>query len=168
METADMDVQEDKRRCPWTELGPDGDGLVVHDFLTTRLSALMTALRRQMTTPYASQFGLSVPEWRVLSLIAHAGTLSFGDLVVQSTSDKALVSRTVRLLEGRGLIEVGPDGEAAKKRIACTITAQGKALHAQVMPIARKRQAEVIRALTPEERTVFFAAVEKLQAAVEK
>ena len=168
METAEMDSQERARECPWTDLAPDGEGLVVHDFLTTRLSALMTALRKQLTTPYASQFGLSVPEWRVLSLIAHAGTLSFGELVVQSTSDKALVSRTVRLLEGRGLIEVRPDGETAKKRIACTITPQGKALHAQVMPIARRRQAELILALSPAERTVFFAAVEKLQAAAEK
>jgi hypothetical protein len=36
------------------------------------------------------------------------------------------------------------------------------------MPIARRRQAELILALSPAERTVFFAAVEKLQAAAEK
>lgn len=162
-----MDVQEDQSECPWSQLGPDGDGLAVHDFLTTRISALMTALRRELTTPYASQFGLSVPEWRLLSLIAHSGSLPFSDLVVQSTSDKALVSRTVRLLESRQLIEIKPESETSKKRIVCSITPEGEALYGQVMPLARKRQAEIIRALSPKERTVFFAAIRKLRAAVE-
>ena len=61
----------------------------------------MTILRRDLTSAYAGAAGLSVSEWRVLSLVAHAGTLPFGLLVQQSTSDKALVSRTVRLLEER-------------------------------------------------------------------
>jgi len=163
-----MTKQEIAGECPWSHLEPSGDGLIVHDFITTKLSTLMSALRRELTNPYASQFDLSVSEWRVLSLIAHAGTLPFGELVVQSTSDKALVSRTIRLLEQRNLIEIKPENDMAKKRIACSITPEGEALHAKVIPLARQRQAEIICELSKEEREVFYAAINKLQRAIDK
>ncbi|SEP04360.1 DNA-binding transcriptional regulator, MarR family [Salinihabitans flavidus] len=163
-----MDKQDNQSTCPWTDLDPSGEGLVVHDFLTTRLSALMSALRRQLTMPYASEFDLSVSEWRILSLVAHAGTLPFSKLVVQSTSDKALVSRTIRLLQNRNLIEIGPESESTRKRIACSITPEGQALYDKVIVIARRRQAEIICSLTREERETLFTAVTKLQRVLEE
>ena len=89
---------------PWSELDEAGSTLTVDAFITTMLSEIGNALRRTITIPYAEQFGLSVSEWRVLALVAHARRIAFSDLVVQSTSDKALVSRTLRLLENRGLV----------------------------------------------------------------
>jgi len=161
-----MSKPETALTCPWTNLDPSGEGLVVHDFITTRLSALMTALRRQVTMPYASDFGLSITEWRVLSLVAHAGTLPFSDLVVQSTSDKALVSRTTRKLEERNLIEINPESKASKKRIACSITPDGQAIYDKAIVIARKRQAEILCTLTRDEREALFSTIEKLQHAL--
>ena len=163
-----MSQPETVSSCPWTNLDASGEGLIVHDFLTTRLSALMTALRRQVTMPYASQFDLSISEWRVLSLIAHAGTLPFSELVVQSTSDKALVSRTARKLEERNLIEINPETKAAKKRKACSITPDGQAIYDEAIVIARKRQAEILCALTRSEREAFFLATERLQQLLEE
>ncbi|PHP64788.1 MarR family transcriptional regulator [Zhengella mangrovi] len=160
-------VKENEVACPWSDLDPSGEGLIVHDFLTTRVSALMSALRRQVTQPYASRYGLSISEWRVLSLVAHAGTLPFGDLVVQSTSDKALVSRTIRLLEKRDLLEIVPESKNSKKKIACRITGKGKALHDEAIVIARRSQAEVICSLDREEREALFAIIAKLGKVLE-
>lgn len=153
---------------PWSRLDPSGEGLIVLDFLTTRISALISALRRKLTMPYAADIGLSVSEWRLLSLIAHAGTIPFGELVEQSTSDKSLVSKTIRLLEQRKLIEIGPESETAKKKIACSITPEGQALHDKAIGIARRRQAEILCTLTAEEREAFFNSIVKLQAAVDR
>jgi hypothetical protein len=89
---------------PWTALDEAGSGLTVDAFLTTLMSQVGNALRRTITVPYADAAELTVSEWRLLALIAHAGELPFSALVVQSTSDKALVSRTLRLLEERGLV----------------------------------------------------------------
>jgi hypothetical protein len=90
---------------PWTALDEAGSGLTVDAFLTTLMSQVGNALRRTITVPYADAAELTVSEWRLLALIAHAGELPFSALVVQSTSDKALVSRTLRLLEERGLVQ---------------------------------------------------------------
>ncbi|MGO4332294.1 MarR family winged helix-turn-helix transcriptional regulator [Cupriavidus sp. 2TAF22] len=148
--------------CPWAELDENGSGLVVDDFLTTMLSQLVNALRRTVTLPYAEKFELSVPEWRVLALLAHARPLPFAELVLQSTSDKALVSRTLRLLEGRGLVQLDSEGNTPRKKLICSITPAGLALHEQVMPLARKSQAEVIRLLEPGERRAMYQALRKL------
>src|SRR4051812_21555342 len=82
-----------ERADPWTDLNEAGDGLTVDNFLTTVMSQVVSAMRRSATLPYAQQFGLTVPEWRILSLLAHAKSLPFAELVIQSTSDKAPVSR---------------------------------------------------------------------------
>ncbi len=148
--------------CPWTGLEPTGEGLTVDNFLTTMFSTVGNALRRTITQPYAEQFGVSVSEWRLLSLVAHAGQLPFAELVIQSTSDKALVSRTVRLLEQRGLLEIRAEGSTPRKKLTCLVTPAGAALHAQAIPIARQRQAEMICVLSPEEREGLYLALKKL------
>ncbi|AZG15837.1 MarR family winged helix-turn-helix transcriptional regulator [Cupriavidus pauculus] len=149
-------------RDPWSDLDEAGTGLTVNDFLTTMLSQLVTALRNSVTEPYASQFDLTVPEWRILALLAHGEPMSFAELVRQSTSDKALVSRTLRLLEDRGLVTLESEGATPRKRLACKISETGAALHAQVIPLARRGQASVIRLLTPEERHGLYTGLRKL------
>ena len=99
-----MSPSENSSSTPWTDLDAQGTGLTVEAFITTLVSQVGNALRRTVTVPYAEQFGLTVSEWRLLSLVAHAGKIAFNNLVEQSTSDKALVSRTLKLLESRKLV----------------------------------------------------------------
>lgn len=148
---------------PWSALDESGSTLTVDAFLTTLMSQVGNALRRTITVPYADAAGLTVSEWRLLALIAHAGELPFSALVVQSTSDKALVSRTLRLLQERGLVALQAEGSTPRKKILCTITAEGQRLHDQVMPQARRRQAAALCVLTPEEREVMYRALHKLR-----
>ena len=58
--------------------------------------------------------------------------LAFSDLVKQSTSDKALVSRTLKLLEGRGLVELQAEGNTPRKKVYCAVTPRAR-------PCTRKR-----------------------------
>lgn len=162
-DTAKMRRNSTKTDCPWTDLDENGTGLTVDNFLTTRLSQVSNALRRDVTARYAEQHGLSVSEWRLLSLIAHAKRLPFSELVTQSTSDKALVSRAVRLLEGRGLVKICPEDPSAGKRLRCDITSAGTALHAKVIPQAKREQAQVLRTMTPVQRQNLFQALQVLR-----
>ncbi len=164
MDGAAGDKQDTPEISPWHHLDPSGEGLVVHDFLTVKLSALVSSLKRKVTASYARPAGLTVPEWRLLSLIAELGVISFGALVVQSTTDKAQVSRTVKALEERGLVSIVPETEQDRKRLACSITPAGQALHDQVIGTARRMQAEVICQLSAQERDHFFRALARLQA----
>lgn len=154
-----MKTRLDNTASPWVNLDESGTGLTVNNFLTTKLSQVTNALRRNLTKAYTEQFDLTVSEWRLLSLLAHAQQLSFAELVIQSTSDKALVSRTMRQLEARGMVEMRPEGEMSRKRLTCLITPKGGALHAKVIPLARRSQAAVLRLLPPEQRAVLYSSL---------
>ena len=91
---------------PWAGLEEGGASLAIDDFLTTMMSHASNALRRAITVPYAEQAGLTVSEWRMLSVLAEARQLPFMELVTRSAADKAQVSRTLRLLESRGLLSL--------------------------------------------------------------
>lgn len=75
-----------------------------------------------------------------------------------------MVSRTVKALEERGLVSIVPETEQDRKRLACSITPAGQALHDQVIGTARRMQAEVICQLSARERDHFFRALARLQA----
>lgn len=155
---------EQAAESPWHHLDPAGEGLIVHEFLTVKLSALIASMKRKVTASYSRPAGLSVPEWRLLALIAEDGTISFGALVVQSTTDKAQVSRTIKDLEKRGLITITPESPNDRKRLACSITPVGQELHDTIIGTARRMQAQVLCQLDPAERDQFYFALAKLQA----
>jgi DNA-binding MarR family transcriptional regulator len=150
---------------PWEDVTEDGSHLTVDQFVTTMIVQLGNSLRREVTTAYAEDVGLAVPEWRMLSLIAHAGRLPFGELVRQSAADKAMVSRTVRTLQDRGLCEIQPEPGGNRKRLVCQITESGMTLYEQVLPIAQRRQAELLALLTKKERVALYSALVKLRHA---
>ena len=145
---------------PWDDLDPQGSDLMVSDFLTTLVITTGNALRRTVTVQYTDQFGLTMPEWRVLSVLAEARELPFAELVVRSATDKGQLSRTLRAMQERGLLDLR--NEAAKK-VTCLVTEAGLALYGQVMPVARQRQAQYIRQLAPAERRALYGAMRKLR-----
>ncbi len=152
------------KASPWADLDEAGSGLSVNDFLTTVLSRAANALRRTITVPYADRFGLSVSEWRMLSVVAHARTMSFADLVVESVTDKAQVSRTLRLMEERGLVRVVIEGSNPRwKQMQIHVTEDGLVLYRKVMPAARKAQAAMIRKMSPAERVATHRALTTLR-----
>ncbi len=152
---------------PWNQLAPDGSNLTVDKFPSTIIVQLANILRREVTTPYAEAFGLTVSEWRLLSLIARFSPLPFGDLVRLSSSDKALVSRTVRILEERGFCKLEPEPGGNRKKLVCVATESGMALNQTVMPVAQKYQLNVLNQLTPEERAGLYAGLMKLRKAAD-
>lgn len=149
--------------CPWADVGEDGANLTVDNFPTTLIVTLANSLRRTVTVPYAEQFNLTVSEWRLLSLLVHYVAVPFGELVALSGSDKALVSRALRMLQERGYVELRQVRGKAK---ACyRVTRSGRALHAKVIPVARAHQARVLSALTQTERVALYTALKKLHLA---
>ncbi len=58
---------------------------------------------------------LIVSEWRLLSLLAHFSPLPLGNLVIESTSDKTLLIRTLRILEERSFVESSPMPATTRK-----------------------------------------------------
>lgn len=149
---------------PWADPGPAGEHLALEDFPTFLFVRLAGAMQRDVTAGYLSDFELNAPQWRVLAALAAYAPIPFSELVKLSMSDKALVSRSVQALAGRGLAQVKADPGHGKK-LVCRITAKGRGLYQRVLPRAQAAQADILHKLEREERIALHAALVKLRDA---
>ena len=157
---------------PWGKLPRTGGNLNIEDFLTFRLTRLSNALRTNMTKRYLEEFGLSLPEWRLLALVTRFSPLRFSELTSRSSMDKGQVSRTLRVMTKRGLTKMkalkrgSAYAEALAAPVIVSVTAKGKGLYKSVLPTAQRRQAEILLTLSDVERVALYNTLDKLFATV--
>jgi DNA-binding MarR family transcriptional regulator len=133
---------ESKSSCPWLKLPRSGSGLNVEDFLTFRMNRLSNALRTNLTKAYLEDFELSLPEWRLLALVARFSPLRFSEVTARSGMDKGQVSRTLRVMAKRGLTKMkvirdrgSRSAEALAAPVMVSITARGEGCIAPCCPL---------------------------------
>jgi DNA-binding MarR family transcriptional regulator len=120
--------------------------LTLDDYLPYRLSVASMAVSRLISRAYESRFGLKVPEWRLVAVIAEAGALTQQAIVVRTAMDKVTVSRAAQALERRRLVERTPN-EADARSHRLSLTSTGQALYEEVAPAALKLEAELLKDL---------------------
>ena len=134
-------------------------------FLPYQLSVTSNAVSRAIASTYAARFGLKIPEWRVLAVLAEAAALSPRDLGARTEMDKMTVSRAAAGLAGRGLVARAADaGDRRSHRLE--LTPAGRALHAEVAPLALALEAQLLDGLGAGELAALRASLAKLKAAV--
>lgn len=119
-------------------------------FLPYRLAAAAARVSRAFERRYRDEFGLTIPEWRVLAHLhaARAAPVSVRDIESRVAMEKSQVSRAATRLEGAGLI-VKTAQDADRRLLALTLTPAGQALVARVIPVALAFQADLVAALGP-------------------
>ncbi|MFN3591808.1 MAG: MarR family winged helix-turn-helix transcriptional regulator [Thermaurantiacus sp.] len=137
--------------------------LRLDQFLPYRLSVASNAVSQRIAAAYRSRFGLKIPEWRVLAVVAERGGANQAELVVATAMDKMTVSRAVTGLSVRGLI--AREGPAVDRRThRLRLTAAGEALHAEIAPLALALEAELLAALAPSEQRQLMDLLQRLEA----
>lgn len=117
---------------------------------------------RRFPSAYASSVGLTLPQWRLLSTVAHHGAIPLKQLAEVSASDKALVSRTVKDLVEKGLVLTTPMN-SGDRSLVCNITPKGTKTVDKVIPVARERHARLLLSLDAEDRVKLYDILQKLQ-----
>lgn len=150
----------------WINPGRDGANLEIDDFLSMRITYLSAMLLRVSTKRYLHGRDLSLPEWRVLTMLVRYGAGTTRMLRDASKMDKGQMSRALLGLEKRKLVRRTQD-EAHELRHVLQITEQGLKLYKQIMPNARRAQAALLNHLTIEERKVLDTVFNKLKGMAE-
>jgi DNA-binding MarR family transcriptional regulator len=164
-------VRQDKNVCPWLQVDEQGRGLHIEQFLTFHLIRLANAAKNNVTRRYLVDFGLSVPEWRLLAMTIRFGPVRFSELVSRCSMDKGQVSRTLQMMTRRGFIsaKAAPGGRASDgiaQPVIVSVTAKGRKLYQTVLPVAQRHQAALLNALTPQERKALYSIMVKLFSAI--
>jgi DNA-binding MarR family transcriptional regulator len=156
---------------PWIDVHEHGRNLHIGHFLTFQIIRLANAVKASVTRRYLAEFGLSVPEWRLLAMTVRFEPVRFSELVANSSMDKGQASRTLQMLTKRGLINsrstggARRTGEGAVSPVILTTTAKGRQLYRTVLPVAQRNQARLLLMLTRHEREVLYRVLAKLFAA---
>jgi DNA-binding MarR family transcriptional regulator len=130
--------------------------------LTYRLLVLSNTLGKGAVRFYARRFRIPLAEWRLVAALALHAAITVNALSAELSVDKGWVSRTAASLIKKGLVRGQTDARDGRK-LLLTLTREGRALYAKVVPEARRRQSHLLAALSTDERRVFEAALEKLQ-----
>lgn len=145
----------------WEHIEPDGSNLTVEDFLSVPLVRIAAHLKR-FPAAYASQADLTLPQWRLLSVVAHHRAIALKQLAEVAASDKALVSRTVKELVQRGLVRTA-SMNTGDRSLVCNITPKGARIVDDIIPKARAKHAELLLNLSPQDRIHLYDILQKLQ-----
>ena len=126
-----------------------------------RISTLASLLDKQSTRRFA-RHGLNLVQWRILTSADSLGPCSLSELLPMAAVDRALVSREVAGLEARGFLQVTADKKDKRRKIV-SLTPEGVAKHAAVLPEVIARHAFLDRMLTEQDRETFASVIEKLK-----
>jgi DNA-binding MarR family transcriptional regulator len=144
--------------------GAGDTGLQLDAYLPYRLSVASNAVSGLIARAYQDRFGLTVPQWRLVCVLAEDGELTQGQIVARTVMDKVTVSRAAQGLLKRRLVERS-EHQADGRSHVLALTAQGRALHGEIAPLALAYEAALISGLAPDEVALLKRLLVRLQGA---
>lgn len=148
-------------------MAPPGDTLeaerfVLSDFLPYRIVVLGHQISRNLARAYENE-DLTIPEWRVLAVVAQADAMAARDVAAQTPMDKMAVSRAVASLEEKGLVDRRAS-DADRRVQTLSLSAAGRALFERVARVASAFEAKLLEPIPAQERAAFLRGLAALEA----
>ena len=143
------------------------DTLRLDAFLPYRLSIASNRVSDAIADTYRALFGLRIPEWRLVAVLAESEGLTQQALGVRTRMDKVTVSRAAIALADRGLVVRAPNPGDQRSHLLALSDA-GRALYAEVAPKALEIEARVFDGFTDDERATFRDMLLRIEQAAER
>lgn len=131
-----------------------GDHLLHLDrFIPYRLSVLSNIISMSIAEAYEREFGLSIPQWRIMAVLARFPDLSAIEVAERTAMDKVAVSRAVQgLLSSKRVLRAYHKGD--RRRSILRLSAAGQAVYTRVAPLALSYEEQLLSALSASDQRV--------------
>ena len=139
------------------------DPLALEEYLPHRLSVASKLVTALLQNCYAESFGLTIAEWKILTVVGHGGPISPTAVGGRTDMDKVQISRSAANLVGRGLLSQTTDPSDGRGRLL-RLTRKGTTLYNNSIPVARKFEATLAEGLSRTEWAALRKALVKLEA----
>ena len=136
------------------------------NFLPYRLVAVADSIFRIFAENYEENFNLTMPEWRVLAVVAENGTMSPTEVGNLTAMDKVKVSRAAQGLTAKGMLRRSRDPHDGRGRLL-RLTRKGSAIHGSVVPLATRLEAELFNDLSAAELSALNRVLAKVTTRIE-
>lgn len=120
-------------------------------FVPYRLSVLSNTVSSAIAAAYFLNFGLSIPEWRVMAVLAANPGLSAAEVTARTAMDKVAVSRAVAALLGAGRLR-RTTAATDRRRTHLELTTAGTRVYARVVPLALDYERSLMTPLSRRDR----------------
>lgn len=141
--------------------------LQLKQFLPYRLNVLARRISSSLSTIYTKEFGITIPEWRVLLWLNTYPNLYAKDICAYTYMDKTQVSRLITQLEKRAFIQ-RKTCKNDNRSYQLSLTQQGKDLLDVIIPKAIEWEDSLIDSISSAEYQNLLSMVEKLEKQLDK
>jgi len=138
--------------------------LKLQDFLPYRLSVTSNIVSDVIATAYERLFGLRIPEWRLIAVIAESDGITQQAVGTTARMDKVTVSRAAIALFDRALIERHPNPSDGRSHLLY-LTPTGRTLYEQVAPKALELEARIFTGFSDDELQQLHKLLHKIDEA---
>lgn len=138
--------------------------LSLEQFIPYRLSIASNAVSGLIATTYEALFGLRVPEWRLIAVLAEREAGTQQALGAATRMDKVTVSRAAHALVTRGLLERAPNVQDARSHLL-RLSAAGWRLYREVAPKALEMEAALFSSFSAAERRALMTLLARIDDA---
>jgi DNA-binding MarR family transcriptional regulator len=139
--------------------------LRLDEFLPYRLSYTSNLVSGKIAQVYQSLFGLSIPEWRLIAVLAERPSTTQQMIGGLTGMDKVTVSRATVALVDRALVKREPNPEDKRSQLL-SLTTTGAQLYAEIAPKAKEMEAAIFSTLSSQERDSLMRLLRRIDSAV--
>ena len=139
--------------------------LRLESFLPYRLNRATAVASKQISRIYRDEFGLTVPEWRVLATLGQLGTVSAKQIGQHSAMHKTKVSRAVASLQKRRWVTREVD-DLDRRIEHLSLTSAGEAAFRRLAPKMLAFEEELLARLAPKQRAQLLQGLALLEEAL--
>jgi DNA-binding MarR family transcriptional regulator len=127
-----------------------------------RFSNITKRLHQALAEMHVKRYGLSINNWRLMSVIAFFEPLSATELGQRTSLEPDKIARASDALVKRGYVIRRKD-EKDRRKVALSLSAEGWRVHDKIELVASALEAEFLSVLTTEERETLDVALTKLE-----
>jgi DNA-binding MarR family transcriptional regulator len=139
--------------------------LILDNFLPYRLNRLAAAISLALKEIYGRDYGLTIPEWRVLATLGQFGEMSATAIGEHSSMHKTKVSRAVQGLEKRRWMRRRENAGDRRGEIL-SLTSRGLDSYRSICPRMLAFEEEVARKLGSAENIRLLSSLTALERAL--
>ena len=151
------------------KITPKGaDQFLLERFLPYRLSLLSNTVSEGIAIAYRTEYGLSVTKWRVIAILGRFPGQTASEVVHRTAMDKVAISRAVKKLQDKGLVERQEHEEDRRRQPLALTSALGEPLYRAIIPQALDYEQDLLDALSKTEQQQLDSIIEKLQSAANR
>lgn len=122
---------------------PADETLALENFVPYRLSIVANRVSGGLSRLYAERFNLSIPQWRVLAVLARGKGVTAEQVCRATAMDKVAVSRAVARLVARRFVIRRRDAADGRRRLL-SLSASGRRVYEQIVPLARAYERDLL------------------------